>query len=215
MFLFQHINLHTLNLMLLDLEFTMTAYTAHRIRKFQVPSKLIEEIDRAPPLPPLCPRGKLRLHVTTNRQATPAAGKGTPSRVSPAIGVVTRPGINSLLGNAGGVAAPQQPRLGAPAPSLSSCAVSAATSGALTRPPLHVQVVSQPSVASNSVPAAPLTASQSDPATKDSSNEKSVSGDGRLSNVAQQILNVAANQNDSNAGKSLNLSYLDNALEKS
>ncbi|KAI9564810.1 hypothetical protein GHT06_008551 [Daphnia sinensis] len=214
---FEHINLHTLNLMLLDLEFTMTAYTAHRIRKFQVPAKLIEEIDRAPPLPPLCPRGKLRLHVTTNRQPQAQQGQGagrgvSVTRPSPAVGVVSRPGTNSVLGNAGGVASPQQPRLGAPAPLLSSSAAAAATSGALTRPPVQVQ----PTGAMNAISAssASTVASSSDVPVKDSVNEKIAgSGDGRLnlsSAVAQQILNVAANQNDtaSNAGLRSNLRNL-------
>ena len=181
--------------MLLDLEFTMTAYTAHRIRKFQVPAKLIEEIDRAPPLPPICPRGKLRLHVTTNRQPQQGlgAGRGNPlTKLTPAVGVVSRPGTNSLLGNAGGVAAPQQPRLGAPAPLLSSSAVAAATSGALTRPPVQVHLVQQSgTMHAVSVPIVPPTSADS--SLKDGINEK----------LAQQLLNVAANQNDasSNPGK--------------
>lgn len=187
----------------------MTAYTAHRIRKFQVPAKLIEEIDRAPPLPPLCPRGKLRLHVTTNRQPQPGlvAGRGiTVTRPSPAVGVVSRPGSNSVLGNAGGLASPQQPRLGAPAPLLSSNTAVAATSGALTRPPLQLHV-SQQSGTMNAVSAPAASASPSDVSLKESVNEKlAVSEDGRVnlsSSVAQQLLNVAANQNDSsaNAGK--------------
>lgn len=186
----------------------MTAYTAHRIRKFQVPAKLIEEIDRAPPLPPLCPRGKLRLHVTTNRQPqqTPGVGRGNPvQRVSPAVGVVSRPGTNSLLTNAGGVAAPQQPRLGAPAPLLSSAAVVAATSGALTRPPLQLHLVQQSrTVHTVSVP---IAQPASDVSVRENVVEKlGTSGEGRLNltpTVAQQILNVAANQVDgaSNAGK--------------
>lgn len=189
----------------------MTAYTAHRIRKFQVPAKLIEEIDRAPPLPPLCPRGKLRLHVTTNRQSNQSlgAGRGTSlaTRGSPAVGVVSRPGTNSLLGNAGGVAAPQQPRLGAPAPSLPSATVAAATSGAATRPPMQLHLV-QPSgiMHAVSVPIAP-TALLDAPSSRDNANEKLASGDGRLNlvpTVAQQILNVAANQMDSSSGNFVN-----------
>ncbi len=192
--------------MLLDLEFTMTAYTAHRIRKFQAQPKLIEEIDRAPPLPPLCPRGKLRLHVTTNRQSQQGlgAGRGTPlTKLSPAVGVVSRPGTNSLLGNAGGVAAPQQPRLGAPAPLLSS-SVAAATSGALTRPPIQVHLVQQSgTMHAVSVPIAPPNSSSSDAPIAE---KLGGCGDSRLnltSTVAQQLLNVAANQHDSssNAGK--------------
>lgn len=149
----------------------MTAYTAHRIRKFQVPSKLIEEIDRAPPLPPLCPRGKLRLHVTTNRPAAPSLAAAAGHKGGAAV--VSRPGIHTLLGNAGGVAAPQQPRLAAPAPSLSNAvSAAAATSGALSRPPLAIQIVQQ------------------------QQKHSDVAGnDGRLS--TQQILNVATNQNDS------------------
>lgn len=186
----------------------MTAYTAHRIRKFQVPAKLIEEIDRAPPLPPLCPRGKLRLHVTSNRQAqqSPGVGRGNPlPRVSPAVGIVSRPGTNSLLTNAGGVAAPQQPRLGAPAPLLPSATVAAATSGALTRPPLQLHLVQQSgTVHTVSVP---IAQQASDVSTRENVVDKlSASGEGRLNltpTVAQQILSVAANQVDgaANTGK--------------
>lgn len=184
----------------------MTAYTAHRIRKFQVPAKLIEEIDRAPPLPPLCPRGKLRLHVTNNRQPQAPQGQGAGRGVAvtrPAVGVVSRPGTNSILGNAGGVASPQQPRLGAPAPLLSSSAAAAATSGALTRPPLQVNSA-QPTVNANSTSSASTTATLPDATVKDGGKLFGLA-DGRLnssSSVAQQILNVAANQNDTNAGKS-------------
>ncbi|CAL4124505.1 unnamed protein product, partial [Meganyctiphanes norvegica] len=52
---FKHIDLFSLNLLLADLEVCLTAFAAHRIRKFQAPKRLIEEIDSAPEIPPKCP----------------------------------------------------------------------------------------------------------------------------------------------------------------
>ncbi|KAL9916253.1 helicase domino isoform X1 [Glossina fuscipes] len=60
---FMQINLHTLNLLLIELELTLTAYVSHKSRLLAAPRKLIEEIDTAPQLPPRCPTGKYRFHV--------------------------------------------------------------------------------------------------------------------------------------------------------
>lgn len=105
-----------MNLLLADLEFTMTAYAAHRIRRFAVPANLIEEVDTMPPAQPPCPRGKLRLHVTSNRAAGPPMARVPPTR-APVVG--PRP-PGGAPGNEGGVASPLQPRLGSPAPSVLS-----------------------------------------------------------------------------------------------
>ncbi|XP_059614802.1 helicase domino isoform X2 [Phlebotomus argentipes] len=59
----EQIDLHSLNLVLINLELSLTAYVAHRSKQLSTPRKLIEEIDTAPELPPQCPTGKLRLHV--------------------------------------------------------------------------------------------------------------------------------------------------------
>lgn len=48
----QHVDLFSLNLLLADLELCLTAFAAHRIRKFQASKRLIEEIDSAPDPPP-------------------------------------------------------------------------------------------------------------------------------------------------------------------
>lgn len=182
--------------MLLDLEFTMTAYTAHRIRKFQVPAQLIEEIDTKPCIAPICPRGKLRLHVTTNKPGQTGVGRGTPlSKLAPAVGVTSRPGSNSVPASAGGVAAPQQPRLGAPAPLLSSSAAAAATSGALTRSPIQVVVQQSGTVHALTVPVAPALSTLQDTPRDGVTEKLGLTGEGRIS-VAQQILNVAANETD-------------------
>ncbi|XP_055687662.1 helicase domino [Lutzomyia longipalpis] len=59
----EQIDLHSLNLVLINLELSLTAYVAHRSKQLSTPRKLIEEIDTAPELPPRCPTGRFRLHV--------------------------------------------------------------------------------------------------------------------------------------------------------
>lgn len=118
-----------MNLMLADLELTLTAYSAHRTRKFQANPILIQEIDKAPPPAPLCPRGKLHLHVTSKAPVgnTPSSG----------ISIARLPGANegaSLPNAAGGVASPQQPKLAAPALS-STTAASLPSLGAVNSSP--------------------------------------------------------------------------------
>uniref|UniRef100_T1JC71 Helicase domino n=1 Tax=Strigamia maritima TaxID=126957 RepID=T1JC71_STRMM len=67
---FKHVDLYSLNLLLADLELYLTAFAAHRIKRFQTPKKLIEEIDSAPGVPPKCPPGKIKLHVRTSTTTT-------------------------------------------------------------------------------------------------------------------------------------------------
>lgn len=57
------INLQALNMDLLNLELSTTAYVAYRSKTLSTPKRLIEEIDRAPELPPQCPRGRFRMHI--------------------------------------------------------------------------------------------------------------------------------------------------------
>jgi len=59
----QQINLETVNLLLLHLEQTMTAYVSHKSRLLAPPRKFIEEIDTAPQPAPRCPNGKYRFHI--------------------------------------------------------------------------------------------------------------------------------------------------------
>ncbi|XP_017865744.1 PREDICTED: helicase domino isoform X1 [Drosophila arizonae] len=60
---FTQINLETVNMLLLHLEQTLTAYVSHKSRLLSPPRKLIEEIDSAPLPPPRCPNGKYRFHI--------------------------------------------------------------------------------------------------------------------------------------------------------
>lgn len=62
----KHVNLETLNLLIVNLSFILSAFAHHRIKRFMAPSKLIEEIDSAPEPAPRCPRGKIRLQVRTS-----------------------------------------------------------------------------------------------------------------------------------------------------
>uniref|UniRef100_A0A1A9WJY6 Helicase domino n=1 Tax=Glossina brevipalpis TaxID=37001 RepID=A0A1A9WJY6_9MUSC len=60
---FTQINLHTLNLLLIELELTLTAYVSHKSRLLAAPRKFIEEIDTVPEPPPQCPTGKYKFHI--------------------------------------------------------------------------------------------------------------------------------------------------------
>ncbi|GFS95916.1 helicase domino [Nephila pilipes] len=66
---FKHINLSSLNLLLADLELSLSAFAAHRVKKFQVPPKLIVEIDNLPEPPPPCSSVKMKVSFC-NSQAT-------------------------------------------------------------------------------------------------------------------------------------------------
>ncbi|XP_039953911.1 helicase domino isoform X1 [Bactrocera tryoni] len=65
---FTHVDLHALNLLLIDLELTLTAYVSHKSRVLEAPRKLIEEIDSAPAPPPSCPRGKFKFYIRVRDQ---------------------------------------------------------------------------------------------------------------------------------------------------
>ena len=62
----KQINLKSLNLVLSDLSFTLSAFAHHRIGRFMASPELIQEIDSAPEPPPRCPRGKIRLQIRTS-----------------------------------------------------------------------------------------------------------------------------------------------------
>lgn len=59
----ENIDLVALNLVLIQLETCLTAFVAYRMKQLVIPKKLIEEIDSTPELPPICPRGKCKIHV--------------------------------------------------------------------------------------------------------------------------------------------------------
>lgn len=52
-----------------DLEFVLTAFAAHRMKRLKTPRPLIEEIDSQPEPPPRCPSGKIRINVRLSNQA--------------------------------------------------------------------------------------------------------------------------------------------------
>lgn len=55
--------MHSLNLLLVELELTLTAYVSHKSRLLAAPRKLIEEIDAIPEPAPRCPTGKYKFHI--------------------------------------------------------------------------------------------------------------------------------------------------------
>lgn len=65
----QHIDLSSVNLLLVDLELTLKAFVAHRVKRLQTPRKLIEEIDSQPESTPRCPSGKIKINVRLSNQA--------------------------------------------------------------------------------------------------------------------------------------------------
>jgi E1A-binding protein p400 len=111
--LFQHVDLFSLNLLLVELETCLTAFVAHRIKKYRTPKKLIEEIDSTPEPPPRCPSGKIKIHVrlssgqqhqNTGTHGSTAVNKGFPLNVasarvgtSPQIKAPTGQGENYIL----------------------------------------------------------------------------------------------------------------------
>ncbi|GLH07367.1 Uncharacterized protein GBIM_12836 [Gryllus bimaculatus] len=72
---FKHVNFTFMNLLLVELETSLTAFVAHRLKKFCVPKQRIEEIDKAPECAPRCPAGKIKINVryTYNQQPISSA----------------------------------------------------------------------------------------------------------------------------------------------
>ena len=177
---------------------TMTAFAAHRIRRFQAPTQLIEEIDSAPLAPPPCPRGKIRLHVRPSnpqqQNSVTALGRSIPMMRASIPGGAARLGAPQIPSTAGGVASPQQPRLAAPAPSLPSAAVVAATSGAVTRPQVQFQLVQRGSSNAVSIPNSQGTGSSVQAPSGNSFSVQLGQGEARVSlpSIAQQIANTVS-----------------------
>lgn len=63
LFLFKHISLDSVNLNLLQLEFSLSAYQCYRTRQYQTPKRLIEEIVLSDVEEPPCPPTRLTLRV--------------------------------------------------------------------------------------------------------------------------------------------------------
>ncbi|XP_025993752.2 helicase domino isoform X2 [Solenopsis invicta] len=68
---FKHIQLSSLNLLLIDIEMTLSAFVAHRVNRLRTPRKLIEEIDTQPEPAPRCPSGRIKINVRLSNQAKP------------------------------------------------------------------------------------------------------------------------------------------------
>ncbi|KAJ8680257.1 hypothetical protein QAD02_016044 [Eretmocerus hayati] len=91
---FKHIDLSCLNLQLIDLEFMLTAFVAHRMRKLKTPRKLIEEIDTQPDPPPRCPSGKIKINVRLSSQPSkPTTISQHKSQAPQQIRIKSFPGI--------------------------------------------------------------------------------------------------------------------------
>ena len=57
------------------MEFVLTAFVSHRVRRLKTPRKLIEEIDTQPDAPPRCPAGKITINVRLSNQPANQASK--------------------------------------------------------------------------------------------------------------------------------------------
>ncbi|XP_076286525.1 domino helicase isoform X2 [Lasioglossum baleicum] len=97
---FKHIDLSSMNLLLCDLELSLTAFVAHRVRRLQTPRKLIEEIDSQPDPPPRCPPGKIKINVRLSNQAKPpSTPQQTQTKLKNLAGILptTRVGTSPLI----------------------------------------------------------------------------------------------------------------------
>lgn len=87
----KNIDLMALNLVLIQLETCLTAFVAYRMKQLIIPKKLIEEIDSTPELPPICPRGKCKIHV----KIKPYVQRDLVASSSPQIKVGTSPAFRA------------------------------------------------------------------------------------------------------------------------
>ncbi|XP_054272165.1 helicase domino isoform X3 [Macrosteles quadrilineatus] len=95
---FKHVNLQYLNLDKISLELWMSAWMAHRSSKFRTPVRLIEEIDTAPPPPPKCPPGRIKVHVRFSSQANSQAQMAVRPNANTVLGApAVRPGVTPTL----------------------------------------------------------------------------------------------------------------------
>ncbi|XP_035206695.1 LOW QUALITY PROTEIN: helicase domino-like [Stegodyphus dumicola] len=82
---FKYVSLPSLNLHLADLELSLTAFAAHRVKKFQTPPKLIVEMDSLPEPPPPCPSVKMKINFCNSQ----GSGRASPMASVPRAPVTT------------------------------------------------------------------------------------------------------------------------------
>ncbi|KAG5346196.1 DOM Helicase, partial [Acromyrmex charruanus] len=92
---FKHIELSSLNLLLLNLELMLSAFVAHRVKRLRTPRKLIEEIDSQPEAPPRCPSGRIKINVRLSNQAKPQQQQQTQTRLKNLAGVLPTPRVGT------------------------------------------------------------------------------------------------------------------------
>ncbi|XP_011862218.1 PREDICTED: helicase domino-like isoform X3 [Vollenhovia emeryi] len=93
---FKHIQLSSLNLLLLNLETTLSAFVAHRVNRLRTPRKLIEEIDSQPEPAPRCPSGRIKINVRLSNQAKPQQQQQqTQTRLKNLAGVLPTPRVGT------------------------------------------------------------------------------------------------------------------------
>lgn len=86
-----------MNLNLLHIERSISAFESHHVRSLKTPSRLIEEVDVLPPPPPLVPKSAVRIHVSVrNMPLSPqlplsSVAPGTSPRMSADKRRVVRP----------------------------------------------------------------------------------------------------------------------------
>ncbi|XP_061928552.1 helicase domino isoform X4 [Apis cerana] len=108
---FKHIDLSSINLLLCDLELTLTAFVAHRVRRLQTPRKLIEEIDTQPDPFPRCPSGKIKINVRLSNQVKPSSvPRQTQAKLKNLAGILPTPkvGTSPLIKTANNQSTPTQ-----------------------------------------------------------------------------------------------------------
>ncbi|KAF5292024.1 hypothetical protein FQA39_LY14141 [Lamprigera yunnana] len=59
----EHINLYSINFNLILMELYLSAYQCYRMRQYQTPRKMVEEINLLKDAPPYCPPAKLAMYV--------------------------------------------------------------------------------------------------------------------------------------------------------
>lgn len=96
----QHVDLNSLNLILVQLELCVTAYVAHRANRLQTPRRLIEELPANYVPPPRCPNGRLRLYVRVHdaraaHQIGHTALNAVKVGTSPAIKIESLPALQA------------------------------------------------------------------------------------------------------------------------
>lgn len=101
---FQHVDLSYLNLRLLNVEQSVSAFKAHRVGRLQTPKKLIEEIDSQPDPPPRCPPGRIKINVRLSNQSKPLSGPQFQSKMKSLSSILptTKVGTSPLIKGPGG-----------------------------------------------------------------------------------------------------------------